>query len=334
MTNSKWQIAILFLATFGYSLGVSAASDAERISEMEAQLQAQRALMEQQQRMLEKMSAELELLKANQTAASQPTAVQAGQSESGHVLSNTPVPGTAEPAVSVAAAAKPEASKTSRLSAQVYGFAQADAIYDFKQVDPNWTDTLRVSTIPTQSGTYGNDGDFVFSVRQSRLGVKGDYGDDVTFLLEGELFGVGADEGQTTLRVRHAWATYRNLGMGQTWSNFMDIDIFPNTIDYWGPTGMVFYRNQQARYTFATGADEFAISIEDPSTALSVGRFRDTNVCNLPNPPEDCESSGSTAEDLFQSYNELPDLTGRYRKNGDFGHFQVAGIVRHLGRVA
>ncbi|WP_279244448.1 DcaP family trimeric outer membrane transporter [Candidatus Litorirhabdus singularis] len=331
MTNSKWQIAILFLATFGYSLGVSAASDAQRIDEMEAQLQAQRALMEQQQRMLEKMSAELELLKANRTAASPPTKVEAGQSESGHVLSNTPVPGTAEPAMSVAAATKPEASKTPRLSAQVYGFAQADAIYDFKQVDPNWTDTLRVSTIPTQSGTYGNDGDFVFSVRQSRLGIKGDYGDDVTFLLEGELFGVGADEGQTTLRVRHAWATYRNLGMGQTWSNFMDIDIFPNTIDYWGPTGMVFYRNQQARYTFATGADEFAISIEDPSTALSVGRFRDTTVCNLPNPPEDCESSGSTAEDLFQSYNELPDLTGRYRKNGDFGHFQVAGIVRHLG---
>jgi hypothetical protein len=27
-------------------------------------------------------------------------------------------------------------------------------------------------------------------------------------------------------------------------------DIFPNTIDYWGPTGMVFYRNQQARYSF------------------------------------------------------------------------------------
>ena len=77
-----------------------------------------------------------------------------------------------------------------------------------------------------------------------------------------ELFGVGGDEGQTTPRLRHAWATYKNLGMGQYWSNFMDIDIFPNTIDYWGPTGMVFYRNQQARYSFPMGEDEFSIAIE------------------------------------------------------------------------
>ncbi len=89
----------------------------------------------------------------------------------------------------------------------------ADAIYDFKRVDPDWQDTLRVTTVPTQGGAYGNNGDFVFSVRQSRLGVQGNYGEDITYKLEGELFGVGSDQ-------------------GQTWSNFMDIDIFPNTIDY------------------------------------------------------------------------------------------------------
>ena len=61
-----------------------------------------------------------------------------------------------------------------------------------------------MTTIPTQSGAFGNDGNFDFSVRQSRLGVKGDYGDDITYKLEGELYGVGVDQGQTTLRVRHA----------------------------------------------------------------------------------------------------------------------------------
>ena len=100
------------------------------------------------------------------------------------------------------------------LHGRFYGFAQADAIYDFKRVDPDWEDTLRVTTIPTQSGTFGNDGDFVFSVRQSRLGVKGGYGEDITYKLEGELFGVGVDEGQTTLRVRHAWATYKDFWHG------------------------------------------------------------------------------------------------------------------------
>lgn len=217
------------------------------------------------------------------------------------------------------------------LSVRLYGFAMADMIYDFKRVDPNWEDTLRVSTIPTTSGVYGNDGDFIFSVRQSRLGVSGNYGEDITYILEAELFGVGGDEGQTTPRLRHAWATYKNFGMGQYWSNFMDIDIFPNTIDYWGPTGMVFYRNQQARYTLPMGDDEFSIALEDPGTALTVGRFRDTDTCDLPSAPPECESVDSTLGDLFQSHNDIPDLSVRYRNNGDFGHFQVAGIFRKLG---
>ncbi len=119
--------------------------------------------------------------------------------------------------------------------------------------------------------------------------------------------------------------------MGQTWSNFMDIDIFPNTIDYWGPTGMVFYRNKQARYSFPMGDDIFAVSLEDPSTALSVGRFRDATNCDLPTATPDCESTDSTAEEVFQSYEDLPDLTASYRGSGDFGHYKVAGIVRKLG---
>ena len=89
-------------------------------------------------------------------------------------------------------------------------------------MDPNWEDTLRVTTTPTQSGTYGNNGNALFSVRQSRLGIKGEHGPDITYKLEGELFGMGSNQGQTTLRVRPAWATYKESGMGQTWSNFMD----------------------------------------------------------------------------------------------------------------
>lgn len=215
-----------------------------------------------------------------------------------------------------------------KLNINLYGFVQADAIYDFERVDPNWKDTLRSSTISTESGAYGSDGEFVFSVRQSRLGTKGNYGKDITFKLEGELFGVGDDAGQTTLRLRHAWATYKNFGMGQTWSNFMDIDIFPNTIDYWGPTGMVFYRNKQARYTFDVGKDELSVSIEQPDTALSIGKFRNNSVCDLPTPGTDCDSN---AEDVYQKHNDVPDLTARYRKNGDWGHWQLAGIIRKLG---
>jgi len=313
VSNRKILLGSALLCAVG-TLQAEAATDAERIAALEAQLRQQKAMMEQQQRAMAAMEAELVRLKAGEPA----------------VVSEQPVPAQ-QAASTIAKAPAPKMDEPQKLSVDVYGFAQTDAVYDFKRVDPNWEDTLRVTTIPTQSGAYGNDGNTVFSVRQSRLGIKGDYGPDVTYKLEGELFGVGSDQGQTTLRVRHAYGTYKNFLMGQTWSNFMDPDIFPNTIDYWGPTGMVFYRNRQARYSWPMGDDEFSISLENPDTALSVGRFRDTSNCDLPNPAPDCESVDSTAEEVFQSYSDLPDLTARYRDTGDFGHYQVAGIVRKLG---
>jgi hypothetical protein len=306
----------LAVVAAGVTLSAEAATDAERIQMLEQQLERQKAMMAEQQRMLEAMDAELRRLKAGEPAdpAAAPVAEATDEKMPVIVTADELEPAWPEP-----------------LSMNIYGFVMADAIYDFKRVDPNWEDTLRVSTIPTRSGTYGDDGNFTFGVRQTRLGFKGNYGADASYIFEWELFGVGGDEGQTTPRLRHAWATYKNFGMGQYWSNFMDIDIFPNTIDYWGPTGMVFYRNQQARYSFPMGEDEFSITLEDPGTALTVGKFRDLDPCDVPNPDPECEGLESTLGELFQSHNDLPDLSVRYRNNGDFGHYQVAGMLRKLG---
>src|SRR3954465_12502484 len=86
---------------------------------------------------------------------------------------------------------------------EVYGFAQLDYIQDFNRVNPAWDATLRPSRIPTTEGTYGSDGQAVLSARQSRLGVQAtlptDAGDVYT-KFEFDLFGVGKDEGQTTIR--------------------------------------------------------------------------------------------------------------------------------------
>jgi hypothetical protein len=306
-----FKLAILPMAVLGATHGTVFGADAddERIRRLEA-------IVEQQQKMIEDLRGEVQSLKSQPAGKAVP--VEQLDTES------TPV------AAMTRAEAMEKEGKLP-LSVNVYGFAMADAIYDFKRVDPNWQDTLRVTTIPTTSGAYGEDGNFTFGVRQSRLGVKGRYGDDISFLLEAELFGVGGDEGQTTPRLRHAWATYKNFGMGQYWSNFMDIDIFPNTIDYWGPTGMVFYRNKQARYAFPMGEDELSITIEDPDTALTVGKFRDLGPCDVPNADPECENVQSTLGELFQAHNDLPDFSVRYRNNGDFGHYQIAGMLRKLG---
>ena len=110
---------------------------------------------------------------------------------------------------------------------------------------------MRVNRLPSFDGEFGEDGSTFAGVRQTRLGVRGfnptPLGElQTTF--EFEMFGTGVDEGQTTFRLRHAYGELGAFGAGQYWSPFMDIDVFPNSLEYWGPTGMVFFRNVQVRW--------------------------------------------------------------------------------------
>jgi hypothetical protein len=202
---------------------------------------------------------------------------------------------------------------------EVYGFVQSDYIQDFKRVDPAWDATLRPSKIPTQDGQFGSDGQALISVRQSRFGVKGDLptdGQNFHTQFEFDLFGVGDDEGQTTFRLRHAYGEYGKWLAGQTMSLFMDIDAFPNSIDYWGPSGMVFLRNPQIRYTFLTGDNVVAVAIEKPSNDIDPGKLR------------------TVSEELglnVQGDEKLPDLTLLSRMNRPWGHLQASGILRSIG---
>jgi hypothetical protein len=208
-----------------------------------------------------------------------------------------------------------------QLNLDIYGFVQMDMIYDFNRVDPDWNDTLRPSKIPNVNGEFGDDGETIFSVRQTRMGLKGDIPTELGGIktwFEWELYGVGSDAGQTTFRLRHAWGEFGGWGAGQTWSLFMDENTFPNTIDYWGPNGMVFYRNIQLRHTWQLGeaGSRFAVALERPGTSVDTGEFR-----NL---------SPAFAENV-QGRDQYPDLTAQYRSVHDWGHWQVAGILRRVG---
>ena len=201
---------------------------------------------------------------------------------------------------------------------EIYGHAMLDMGYQTKQNDPDWFDVVRPTKLPSFDGEFGDDGNFFSSVRQSRLGVKTstptDYGPLKT-IFEFELFGVGSDAGQTTFRLRHAWGEVGQFGAGQYWSVFMDIDVFPNSIEYWGPTAMIFYRNVQARWTpwQSESGSRFALSLERPGASGDGGRFADR-----------VELEGIAGD--F----ELPDLAAHFRWVNDWGHLQVAGILRRI----
>jgi hypothetical protein len=203
---------------------------------------------------------------------------------------------------------------------ELYGFIQLDAIQDFKRVNPAWDATLRPSRIPTQEGQFGGDGQSIFSVRQTRLGTKATgtlAGKPYEAKFEFDLFGTGADEGKTTFRVRHMYAKWGPFLAGQTNTLFMDGDIFPNVLDYWGPTGMVFVRNPQIRFTFLDGNGwNAAVALEHPSDDIDPGRIRLFD--------EDIAAN-------IQSNEELPDLTAAVGYTGKWGHVRLAGILRKIG---
>ncbi len=203
---------------------------------------------------------------------------------------------------------------------ELYGFTQLDAIQDFNRVDPDWEASLRPSKIPTTKGTFGSDGQSIFSVRQTRLGVRANgtiANKPYEAKFEFDLFGTGDEAGQTHMRIRHMYASWGPFLAGQTNTLFMDGDIAPNSIEYWGPPGMAWLRNPQIRWTFYNGRGfTAAVALEHPSDDIDPGRLRlfDENIASN-----------------IQSDEKLPDLTAAVRYGGDWGHVRLAGLLRKIG---
>jgi outer membrane DcaP-like protein len=223
----------------------------------------------------------------------------------------------ATPTPTPAAAQAPAAAAEPGPRLDISGFAMLDMGYQTGQNDPAWFDVVRPTKLPSFPNEFGEDGRFFAGVRQSRLSVRGFAPTDVGELktiFEFELFGTGVDAGQTTFRLRHAWGELGQFGAGQTWSPFMDPDVFPNSIEYWGPTGMVFFRNVQVRWTpWQDGDSRFAVALERPGASADQGDF-----------------AGRIELQDVRGRFPLPDLSAQFRYAKDWGHVQVAGIVRQM----
>ncbi len=106
-------------------------------------------------------------------------------------------------------------------SLEIYGFVMTDMGYNFNQIHPDWFDVIRTTKLPAFKDQYGSEGNTYFSVRQTRLGVKGYTNTplgELKTIFEFELFGTGVDAGQTTFRLRHAYGELGKIGVGQYWS--------------------------------------------------------------------------------------------------------------------
>jgi len=202
-------------------------------------------------------------------------------------------------------------------SMDIYGFTMLDMGEDLNTINPDWFDVMRPTKLPSFPGEFGEYHNLFAGVRQTRFGVKTTtptkYGDMKT-TFEFELFGVGIDAGQTTFRLRHAYGELGQFRAGQTWSPFMDPDVFPNSLEYWGPPGMVFYRNVQVAWLAKQGDTSVTIALERPGASGDNGA-----------------TAGLVALQDVRSRFPWPDVTGDVKWGGhDWGYLRVAGAFRKI----
>lgn len=199
---------------------------------------------------------------------------------------------------------------------EIYGFAQADLGFDFGQNDPDWFDVNRPTKLPSFDDEFGRDGRTYVGVRQSRFGVRAsaptDAG-DLRTTFEFDMFGVGADAGETTIRLRLAYGQLGAFGGGQLWSPFMDVDVFPSSLDYWGPNGMLFFRNVLAFWQPIQGETRLTIGVERPGASGDAGDYADRIAL----------------EDVRARF-PAPDISAEYRWGRPWGYLEGAGILRFI----
>jgi len=189
---------------------------------------------------------------------------------------------------------------------KIGGYFKTDLIYDLKPAGNPAAFVPSSIPIPTVVGVNNAN----VSIQPTRLSldfrVPSAQLEEVRFYVEADMFGTNT----TTPRLRHAYAQARNVLIGQTFSNFMDPDGFPDTLDFQGPNGMVSLRNPQLRYGFALSpSTTFYISVEKPSSDVI---FKTPQFTDQPNAPS-------------------PDGALRLRQEFERGHFQVAGVFRSIG---
>jgi hypothetical protein len=199
---------------------------------------------------------------------------------------------------------------------ELYGFAMLDMGYQFGQNHPDWFDTVRPTKLASFKNEFAPSGHTYFSVRQSRLGAKSStptkYGELKT-VFEFELFGTGVDAGQTTFRLRHAYGELGHFGAGQYWTTFGDTDAYPNSLEYWGPNGLVWFRNVQVRWMPLKGKNSVTIALERPGASGDQGVYADR-----------IELKGIKPKFAW------PDLAGNVRFDRDWGHIQFSGLLRSI----
>jgi hypothetical protein len=177
------------------------------------------------------------------------------------------------------------------------GYVKLDLIHDFDRIGS--TNSFDPRTIPT-NGLDGENTQMQANQTRLNLDVRAPTSTDpLRFFIEGDFEGTG-----NAFRLRHAYGVMGSVLGGQTWSNFMDEDGMPETLDFESPIGFPQIRQAQARYTTRLeSGNSYSFSIEDPAP----------NIAGVDTTTGRVEATA-------------PDVTANYIWKMSRGHVQVSGF--------
>jgi len=208
-------------------------------------------------------------------------------------------------------------AQNNQKSFEIYGYILTDGGYNFNTINPDWFDVMRPTKLPKHKNEFAPPGNYFISVRQTRFGVRSNTTTKLGELktqFDFDLFGFGKDTGQTTIHLVNGFGQLGKFIAGQTPSTFMDTDVFPVALDYWGPSSRIFFLNIQIRYTpIYTEKERFAIALERPGATAD---------------GEDYSNSVDIRH--VKPRLPLPNLVAHYRRVWKWGYLQLGGIAKSI----
>ncbi len=197
------------------------------------------------------------------------------------------------------------------------GRIKFDAIYNSRSVGgpggSNRADqAFSPAAIPLEGA--GEHDQTSYSARDSRLWVTAHTPTpvgDIAAYVEMDFVGGGTGNEKVsnsyTPRLRHAYAGYGGLTVGQTYTSFMNVSAFPEINDANGPPSILNVRQPLLRYRHAFDRGGVLLSMEQPETTLTA-------------------NSGRIAPDD----DRVPDIIGKLEFGGLRGNWSVAAMLRQI----
>ncbi len=191
-----------------------------------------------------------------------------------------------------------------KLTYDISGFVNLNAIFDFNGLDKY--DDFTTSEIPVNPSPYENSFRFHMTARQSRLNLQANYDSKlcrVTGFVSGDFYS-GNTGNISHFRLREAYLTFGNLLLGQTNTTFGNSDVVPATIDFEGPNSAPTLRNPMIKYTNDIGKGwSYTVAVE----------MRGTDIQTFPN--------------TGKPFLTMPCLVANITNSGEWGTATLSGMA-------